>query len=85
MIAHDVKTKLGFLLEPEIEDVGESVAEQQLRRELLLRLQGAVNDFLTENKDVIQELAAIQRKERFLDIFQLFIPDFILVYSFGGK
>ena len=81
MIAHDVKTKLGFLLEPEIEDVGESVAEQQLRRELLLRLQGAVNDFLTENKDVIQELAAIQRKERFLDIFQLFIPDFILVLS----
>ena len=63
MMAQDLKIKLGFLLEPEVENVGKSVAEQQqLRRQLLVRLQVVVDDYLAVNEGVIQELVSVRRK-----------------------
>lgn len=86
MMAQDLKIKLGFLLDPEVENVGESVAEQQqLRRQLLVRLQVVVDDYLAVNEGVIQELVSVRRKKRFLDISRLFIPDFLVDYTFWGQ
>ena len=78
----DIQAKIDFLLAAEEEEIGNE--QLQLRKELLMRLQIVVDTFLDENGDDIQELRAIQRKEKF---FKMFVPDFLVDYvkGFGGN
>jgi len=82
MIGQEIQTKIEFLLADEEEEVG--IEQRQLRKDLLVRLQTVVDTFLDKNRGDIQELRAIQRKERF---FRIFVPGFLMEYvkSFRGN
>ena len=71
---------MDFLLATEEEEVGNK--QMQIREELLMRLRTTVDKFLDENRDGIQELRAIQRKERF---FKMLVPGFLLEYVKGFR